>query len=76
MTSLVRSKKQSLHDQLLKLADPLSKPMILIHSSSDQWVAISVGWKVRGGIKNIPDWCRHLYSSCGSAKHQSQHAKL
>jgi hypothetical protein len=19
---------------------------------------------------NIPDWCRHLYSSCGSTKHQ------
>jgi hypothetical protein len=21
-------------------------------------------------IQNIPDWCRHLYSSCGSVKHQ------
>jgi hypothetical protein len=21
-------------------------------------------------VKNIPDWCRHLYSSCGSAKHR------
>jgi hypothetical protein len=21
-------------------------------------------------IQNIPDWCRHLYSSCGSAKHR------
>jgi hypothetical protein len=31
---------------------------------------------VRGGIQNIPDWCRHLYSSCGSAKHWSQQAKL
>jgi hypothetical protein len=29
-----------------------------------------------GGIQNIPDWCRHLYSSCVSAKHRSQHAKL
>jgi hypothetical protein len=29
-----------------------------------------------GGIQNIPDWCRHLYRSCGSAKHQSQQAKL
>jgi hypothetical protein len=25
---------------------------------------------VRGGIQNIPDLCRHLYSSCGSAKHR------
>jgi hypothetical protein len=25
---------------------------------------------VRGCIQNIPDWCRHLYSSCGSAKHR------
>ena len=24
---------------------------------------------VRGVIQNILDWCRHLYSSCGSAKH-------
>jgi hypothetical protein len=31
---------------------------------------------VRGGIQNIPDWCRHLYSSCGSAKHLFQKAKL
>jgi hypothetical protein len=31
---------------------------------------------VRGGIQNIPDWCRHLYSSCGSAKRRSQQAKL
>ena len=23
----------------------------------------------RGTIQNIPDWCRHVYSSCGSAKH-------
>jgi hypothetical protein len=27
-------------------------------------------WDIRGGIQNIPDWCRHLYSSCGSAKHR------
>jgi hypothetical protein len=25
---------------------------------------------VRGCIQNIPDWCHHLYSSCGSAKHR------
>jgi hypothetical protein len=40
---------------------------------------------VRRYIQNIPDWCRHLYSSCGSAKHRymlglpclvSQRAKL
>jgi hypothetical protein len=31
---------------------------------------------IRGGIQNIPDWCRHLYSSCGSAMHRSQQAKL
>ena len=24
---------------------------------------------IRGGIQNFPDWCHHLYSSCGSAKH-------
>jgi hypothetical protein len=24
---------------------------------------------IRGGIQNFMDWCRHLYSSCGSAKH-------
>jgi hypothetical protein len=29
-----------------------------------------------GGIQNIPDWCRYLYSSCGSAKHRSQQLKL
>jgi hypothetical protein len=23
-----------------------------------------------GAIQNISDWCRHLYSSCGSAKHR------
>jgi hypothetical protein len=31
---------------------------------------------IRGGIQNIPDWCRRLYSSCDSAKHRSQQAKL
>jgi hypothetical protein len=25
---------------------------------------------IRGVIQNIPDWCRHLYSSCGSANHR------
>jgi hypothetical protein len=30
----------------------------------------------RGGIQNIPDWCKHLYNSCGSAKQRSQQAKL
>jgi hypothetical protein len=25
---------------------------------------------LRGCIQNITDWCRHLYSSCGSAKHR------
>jgi hypothetical protein len=25
---------------------------------------------IRGYIQNILDWCRHLYSSCGSAKHR------
>jgi hypothetical protein len=24
--------------------------------------------EVQGAIQNIPDWCLHLYSSCGSAK--------
>jgi hypothetical protein len=32
--------------------------------------------KIRGGIQNIPDWCRHLYNICGSANHRSQRAKL
>ena len=31
---------------------------------------------VRGRIQNIPDWCRHLYKSCSSARHRSQQAKL
>jgi hypothetical protein len=31
---------------------------------------------IRGGIQNIPDWCRHLYSSRGSTKNLSQQAKL
>jgi hypothetical protein len=26
--------------------------------------------KLRGGIQNIPDWCRHIYSSCDNAKHR------
>jgi hypothetical protein len=25
---------------------------------------------LRGDIQNISDWCRHLYSSCGSSKHR------
>jgi hypothetical protein len=29
-----------------------------------------------GGIQNIPKLCRHLYNSCGSAKHGSQQTKL
>jgi hypothetical protein len=31
---------------------------------------------LRGVIQNIPDMCRHLYSSCGSAKHRSQETKM
>jgi hypothetical protein len=31
---------------------------------------------LRNGIQNIPDWCRHVYSSCGSAENRSQQAKL
>jgi hypothetical protein len=30
----------------------------------------SVKLGIRGSIQNIPDWCRHLYSSCGSTKHR------
>jgi hypothetical protein len=26
--------------------------------------------RIRGCIQNIPDWCRHLYSSGGSVKHR------
>jgi len=26
--------------------------------------------EVRGWIQNFQDWCRHLYSSCVSAKHR------
>jgi hypothetical protein len=37
---------------------------------------VSQCFQVRSGIQYIPDWCRHLYSSCGSAKHRSQQAKL
>jgi hypothetical protein len=29
-----------------------------------------------GVIQNIPDCCRHLYSSCGSANHRCQQTKL
>jgi hypothetical protein len=31
---------------------------------------------VRGWMQNFPDWCRHLYSSCSSAKHMSKQAKI
>jgi hypothetical protein len=31
---------------------------------------------LRGGIHNIPDWCRHLHSSCGSTNNLFQQAKL
>jgi hypothetical protein len=31
---------------------------------------------LRGGIQDIPAWCRHLYISGSSAKHRSQQAKL
>jgi hypothetical protein len=44
------------------------------------WAQISLPYCyivfIRGGIQNIPDWFRHLYSSCGSTKHRSQQAKL
>jgi hypothetical protein len=31
---------------------------------------------IQSGIQNIPDRCRHRYSSCGSAKHRFQQVKL
>jgi hypothetical protein len=31
----------------------------------------SVCLHIRGDIQNIPDWCRHLYRSCGSTKNLS-----
>jgi hypothetical protein len=30
----------------------------------------NIGYEIRGGIQNILDWGRHLYSSYGSAKHR------
>jgi hypothetical protein len=39
-------------------------------------VLSSVHSTLRGYIQNIPDWCCHPYSSCGSAKHRSQQTKL
>jgi hypothetical protein len=33
-------------------------------------------YNIRGGIQNIPDRCRHLHNSCGSAKHRYKQAKL
>jgi hypothetical protein len=30
---------------------------------------------IRSGIQNISEWCRHLYSSCGSTNNLSQQAK-
>jgi hypothetical protein len=30
---------------------------------------------IRGSIQNISEWCLHLYSSCGSAKHCSKPAE-
>jgi hypothetical protein len=32
--------------------------------------SIKTHYSIRGGIENILDWCRHLYRSCGSAKHR------
>jgi hypothetical protein len=32
--------------------------------------------QTRSSIEYIPDWCRHLYSSCGSTKNLCQQAKL
>jgi len=26
--------------------------------------------RIRGWIQNFPDWCRHLHSSCVTAKHR------
>jgi hypothetical protein len=38
-------------------------------------IVILLRVSIRGAIQNILDWCCHLYSSCGSAKHRSQQAK-
>jgi hypothetical protein len=35
-------------------------------------VSETLPWR---SIQNTPDWCRHLYSSCGSAKQRSHQAK-
>ena len=33
-------------------------------------MSIDQAVSLHGLIQNFPDWCRHLYSSCGSAKHR------
>jgi hypothetical protein len=45
-------------------------------SSTQRLLSYHYLYVVRGGTQNILDWCRHLYSSSGSAKHRSQQAKL
>jgi hypothetical protein len=60
----------------------LCKHTLLLKTSSDSQTNLmnSFIWtlfvELRGGIQNIPDWCRHLHSRCGSARHQSQQTKL
>jgi hypothetical protein len=49
---------------------------VLASQGSAKHCRFDAAFNVRCGIQNIPDWCRHLYSSCGSAKHRSQQAKL
>jgi len=40
-------------------------PITFYTPESDMLCVLSV----QGGIQNFPEWCRHLFSSCGSAKH-------
>jgi hypothetical protein len=47
-------------------------PVLLFENVNNKKVSVMVfpQGQIRGYIQNIPDWCCHLYSSCGSAKHR------
>jgi hypothetical protein len=65
------------HFKCLPLTDLLKEVKIgFSETPGTEWTKKKFTEGIRGGTQNIPDWCRHLYSSCGNEKQWSQQAKL
>jgi hypothetical protein len=62
-------------DPILRVALPIFLPLMVNYKCEGRVSFSGTTFELQGGTQNIPDCCRHLYSSCGSAKHRPNRPK-